>query len=58
MSNEALQMARFLLVATIILASAEYLTRRSLGEGTRARWSVMACMWLAVVGMLMWTIDP
>jgi len=54
MSDEVSQMARFLVVCTIALGAAEYITRRSVGAPVR--WAILAAIWVIVVFMLFWTL--
>lgn len=56
MSEDVVEMARFLLVATLALGAAEYTTRRALEREETLRWSILAAVWLVLVGMLMWTV--
>lgn len=46
-------MARFIIICTIALASAEFLTR---SERATVRWVLLAVVWVIIVAMLFWTM--
>jgi hypothetical protein len=51
--DETREMARFIVVCTIMLASAEFLTRRT---AATLRWVLLVVVWLVVVAMLFWVL--
>jgi len=46
--------ARFIVVCTIAIFAAEYMTR---SERATVRWMILAVVWVIIVCMLMWTVQ-
>jgi len=46
--------ARFIVVCTIAIFAAEWITRR---ERATVRWVILAVVWVIICAMLMWTME-
>ena len=46
MDDSTREMATFLLVGTLALGAAEYLTRRTLDDNLALRWGLLASIWV------------
>lgn len=51
--DDTREVARFIVVCTIMLGAAEMLTRRT---PATMRWVLLACVWLFVVFLLFWVM--